>query len=204
MGLEPMTSSLPRTCSTTELQQPMCYGPTRGPLCCSLGTRPRPPACRSKTNLKGNTLLPSLADTAETHTEALSLSPRLATKKGRGTLCREIYSMLAKNVFPVKSNSRSAPSREVPRKCLERVMGFEPTTAGLEGQRSTIELHPLRSFVVGRGGFEPPKAFANRFTVCPLWPLGNLPAVSIPRDAATPGRTSSTATTHLYGASEGT
>jgi hypothetical protein len=29
--------------------------------------------------------------------------------------------------------------------------------------------------VVGRGGFEPPKAFASRFTVCPLWPLGYLP-----------------------------
>ena len=29
--------------------------------------------------------------------------------------------------------------------------------------------------VVGRGGFEPPKAYASRFTVCPLWPLGYLP-----------------------------
>jgi hypothetical protein len=28
--------------------------------------------------------------------------------------------------------------------------------------------------VVERGGFEPPKAFADRFTVCSLWPLGNL------------------------------
>jgi hypothetical protein len=28
---------------------------------------------------------------------------------------------------------------------------------------------------VGRGGFEPPKAYASRFTVCPLWPLGYLP-----------------------------
>ena len=25
-----------------------------------------------------------------------------------------------------------------------------------------------------RGGFEPPKAYAGRFTVCSLWPLGNL------------------------------
>src|SRR5882672_3782039 len=25
-----------------------------------------------------------------------------------------------------------------------------------------------------RGGFEPPKAFAGRFTVCSLWPLGHL------------------------------
>ena len=28
---------------------------------------------------------------------------------------------------------------------------------------------------MGREGFEPPKAEANRFTVCPLWPLGYLP-----------------------------
>src|SRR6266536_3809677 len=32
--------------------------------------------------------------------------------------------------------------------------------------------------MVGRGGFEPPKASASRFTVCPLWPLGYLPACS--------------------------
>ncbi len=29
-------------------------------------------------------------------------------------------------------------------------------------------------FLVERGGFEPPKAYAGRFTVCSLWPLGNL------------------------------
>src|SRR5512145_3350124 len=32
-----------------------------------------------------------------------------------------------------------------------------------------------RGGLVGRGGFEPPKASASRFTVCPLWPLGYLP-----------------------------
>ena len=36
------------------------------------------------------------------------------------------------------------------------------------------ELFPL---FVGRGGFEPPKAYANRFTVCPIWPLWNLPNI---------------------------
>src|SRR5262249_33137592 len=30
----------------------------------------------------------------------------------------------------------------------------------------------LRMMVEG-GGFEPPKAYADRFTVCSLWPLGN-------------------------------
>ena len=68
----------------------------------------------------------------------------------------------------------------------------------MEGWRSTAELFPqlfllvagaLRGpspakhsapeaaavEMVGRGGFEPPKACASRFTVCPLWPLGYLP-----------------------------
>src|SRR5467141_3912223 len=66
---------------------------------------------------------------------------------------------------------------------VERETGFEPATPSLEGWRSTAELFPrVRSVrnpspqgMVGRGGFEPPKAFASRFTVCPLWPLGYLP-----------------------------
>ena len=32
--------------------------------------------------------------------------------------------------------------------------------------------------MVGEGGFEPPKRKSNRFTVCPLWPLGNSPIFS--------------------------
>src|SRR5215510_14446382 len=63
---------------------------------------------------------------------------------------------------------------------MERETGFEPATPSLEGWRSTAELFPpirksLPAQVVGRGGFEPPKAYASRFTVCPLWPLGYLP-----------------------------
>ena len=30
-------------------------------------------------------------------------------------------------------------------------------------------------FLVGEDGFEPSKRRRNRFTVCPLWPLGNSP-----------------------------
>jgi hypothetical protein len=33
---------------------------------------------------------------------------------------------------------------------------------------------PHLQSLVERGGFEPPKAYAGRFTVCSLWPLGNL------------------------------
>ena len=32
-----------------------------------------------------------------------------------------------------------------------------------------------RIYLVGRGGFGPPKSGDDRFTVCSLWPLGNLP-----------------------------
>src|SRR4026209_3019971 len=73
------------------------------------------------------------------------------------------------------------------RRSMERETGLEPATPSLEGWRSSAELVPpvlpMRSIsrvewrqVVWRGGFEPPKAFASRFTVCPLWPLGYLPA----------------------------
>src|SRR5207245_8094257 len=67
---------------------------------------------------------------------------------------------------------------------LERETGFEHATPRLEGSLSTAELfphsrsarNPSPQKMVGRGGFAPPKAFASRFTVCPLWPLGYLPA----------------------------
>jgi hypothetical protein len=85
------------------------------------------------------------------------------------------------------------PTRE-----LERETGFEPATPSLEGWRSTAELFPRSrpapdgvltrtATVVGRGGFEPPKAFASRFTVCPLWPLGYLPALPFDKKPAAPG-----------------
>src|SRR5213593_3002098 len=82
--------------------------------------------------------------------------------------------------------TRVGSLREEAGERLERETGFEPATPSLEGWRSTAELFP-RSLpdivpapwgLVGRGGFEPPKASASRFTVCPLWPLGYLPACS--------------------------
>jgi hypothetical protein len=58
---------------------------------------------------------------------------------------------------------------------MERETGFEPATLSLEGWRSS-QLSYSRHVIqmVERGGFEPPKAYADRFTVCSLWPLGNL------------------------------
>ena len=46
----------------------------------------------------------------------------------------------------------------------------------LRSHQKFYELPPtarLIKFVVVGGGFEPPKAYADRFTVCSLWPLGN-------------------------------
>src|SRR5437868_3150858 len=40
---------------------------------------------------------------------------------------------------------------------------------------TTLSVQAPSLKMVGRGGFEPPKAYASRFTVCPLWPLGYLP-----------------------------
>src|SRR5688572_29836165 len=81
----------------------------------------------------------------------------------------------------------------IPGTRVERETGFEPATPSLEGWRSTAELFPpvvlqrslsvtIAKVVVGRGGFEPPKAFASRFTVCPLWPLGYLPGYTPDRN----------------------
>ena len=48
-----------------------------------------------------------------------------------------------------------------------RPPGYEPDELpGCSTPRSNL----LRVMVEG-GGFEPPKASANRFTVCPVWPL---------------------------------
>ena len=50
-------------------------------------------------------------------------------------------------------------------------MGIEPTSPAWKA--GVLPLNYTRK--VGREGFEPPKAYAGRFTVCSLWPLGHLP-----------------------------
>jgi hypothetical protein len=49
---------------------------------------------------------------------------------------------------------------------LERETGLEPATPSLEGWRSSQLSYSRVDLVVGEG-FEPPKAKASRFTVCP-------------------------------------
>ena len=52
--------------------------------------------------------------------------------------------------------------------------GDRTLTAGLEGRNSTIELPPQIEFIQSGGGWwiRTTESNANRFTVCPLWPLG--------------------------------
>ena len=43
------------------------------------------------------------------------------------------------------------------------------------GQKKNSSIFTILEFLVGAGGFEPPKLKSSRFTVCPHWPLGNTP-----------------------------
>ena len=81
---------------------------------------------------------------------------------------------------------------------LERAVGVEPTTASLEGWDSIAELRPPLSqsehfgrqekyerwlpveqaLLGGQARIRTLEADGNRFTVCPLWPLGYLPEIS--------------------------
>ena len=54
----------------------------------------------------------------------------------------------------------------------EKMQGFRIKKTAHEMKR---ERKIMSENVVGEGGFEPPKLKSNRFTVCPLWPLGNSP-----------------------------
>ena len=54
--------------------------------------------------------------------------------------------------------------------------GDRTLATGLEGRGSTTELHPQGIIKFKFGGGEwirTTESVANRFTVCPLWPLGN-------------------------------
>ena len=64
---------------------------------------------------------------------------------------------------------------------LERETGFEPATLSLEGWRSSQLSYSrlwnqfiLRCKYGGEGRIRTSEGWAGRFTVCPLWPLGNL------------------------------
>ena len=46
------------------------------------------------------------------------------------------------------------------------------------GQKKNSSIFTTLEFLVGAGGFEPPKLKSSRFTVCPHWPLGNTPIFS--------------------------
>ena len=96
---------------------------------------------------------------------------------------------------PGKLCFRRRPRQQSSLVSAKRRTRLELATICLEGRCATIALPPqslqkilqrnggVKHIVVpgrgtvkmGREGFEPPKTIANRFTVCPLWPLGYLP-----------------------------
>ena len=60
--------------------------------------------------------------------------------------------------------------------------GFEPATFGLWARRASRLLHPaiVLSYSIKSNGqrwIRTIEASCSRFTVCPLWPLGNLPII---------------------------
>src|ERR671918_653386 len=65
------------------------------------------------------------------------------------------------------------PSRVVAR--VGTVVGRVGAPRTSNSPPTPLSEQPPIATMVGRGGFEPPKAYASRFTVCPLWPLGYLP-----------------------------
>ena len=65
---------------------------------------------------------------------------------------------------------------------LGRLMLYQLSYSRLISSKVSFIQLPISSrtyglvlFQVGRAGFEPTKAFASRFTVCPSWPLWYLP-----------------------------
>ena len=64
--------------------------------------------------------------------------------------------------------------------------GSNPRPPAWKASALSTELLPhcvLSDLVfVGTDGFEPPKAKASRFTVCPIWPLWNMPITLVESD----------------------
>ena len=69
------------------------------------------------------------------------------------------------------------PDHEHHKKKKRAGEGNRTLVSSLEGYGSTIELRPLLS---GGTGIRTPESIASRFTVCPLWPLGNTTICQLP------------------------
>ena len=57
--------------------------------------------------------------------------------------------------------------------------GFEPVTSGLWARRASRLLHPAILIKNGWRWIRTTEAKCSRFTVCPLWPLGNPSIIGI-------------------------
>ena len=102
--------------------------------------------------------------------------------------------MLRKICLVPESNQRhedfqsSALPTELTRHIVAGI-GFEPMTSGLWARRASRLLHPAIIYFIicnywksnsnGQRWIRTTEAICSRFTVCPLWPLGNLPIYTI-------------------------
>ena len=71
---------------------------------------------------------------------------------------------------------------------VKSVSSFHPDTKkSLRLQGYAMKITPIKIGVllVGEDGFGPSKLKSNRFTVCPLWPLGNSPMIFFNRQLPT-------------------
>ena len=84
---------------------------------------------------------------------------------GLGQSGAESGALVAQNA----AQHRSAPTRAGLNKPPEVLVGTDVT------RDNAVPCLPPYKHLMGAGGFEPPKAYASRFTVCPLWPLGYTP-----------------------------
>jgi hypothetical protein len=146
-GIEPLTSSLPRKCSTTELQR----------RCSVMGLIPGPSG-----NVGIHGLLPGTAMSGRRGSnsppiawKAIALPNELLPllqmwKWGKLEMWKYTYLIL---LFPEKSlNLRNTHFH------IFHIITFP-------------------HFLVGKDGFEPPNSEEDRFTVCCRWPLGYLPGL---------------------------
>ena len=81
--------------------------------------------------------------------------------------------------YPKRGQGWSATDFAVGVRNSDELLGYEPPS-GVPRLTPAHKNKPViregqRVYLVGRGGFGPPKSGDDRFTVCSLWPLGNLP-----------------------------
>ena len=149
---------------------------TQHPLrlaCVSLAAAPTTPRCfrrwRRSSSLQSAPLLFESTLESETSVFYKTKSPAyfhtLSIFGGRGWITQAALLKTARwAVFAL--SSATAPQ------LFESTLGYALKSFG---QKKNSSIFTTLEFLVGAGGFEPPKLKSSRFTVCPHWPLGNTP-----------------------------